>query len=281
MLDASKTTIARLLIYLITPIVIFYGTYTADLNLANLSLPILFFFICIIVSLIFLLIGTFVFKNDSTKNILAFATGSGNTGYFGLPIVLTLFGDKDFSLAVLSILGFVLFYNSIGFYIMAKETYSSKESLIKAIKLPTIYAFFLGLLFNYLDWGLGGIFTITMENFKGAYSLLGMMIIGMGLAAAKIKDIDLKFISLSFIAKFLVWPLVIFAIIFADKAFLGLYNQSIYNMLILMAIVPIAANTVALATELKVHPNKASVAVLISTVFALLYIPLMTAIFIK
>ena len=96
-LKAQKETIAKLLIYIIAPVVIFYGTYTVPINFANLSLPILFFALCCLIALLFLAIGTFVFKKDSTKNILAFTAGTGNTGYFGLPVVLTLFEDQAFS----------------------------------------------------------------------------------------------------------------------------------------------------------------------------------------
>lgn len=279
-LKAQKDTIARLLIYIIAPAVIFYGTYTVEINFANLSLPILFFALCCLIALLFLAIGTFIFKKDSTKNILAFTAGTGNTGYFGLPVVLTLFGDQAFSLAVLSILGFVLYENSVGFFITARGHHTAKESIMKVIQLPTVYAFFIGLLFNYLNVHLGDIAVNTIEHFKGAYTLLGMMIIGMGLATVGVKDIDRKFITLSFLAKFIFWPAVILGIILLDKNFIHIYNQSVYNILILMAIVPLAANTVAVATELKVHPDKAALAVLLSTLFALFYIPLMTSIFI-
>ncbi len=44
-----------------------------------------------------------------------------------------------------------------------------------------------------------------------------------------------------------------------------------------MSIVPLAANTVAIATELKTYPEKASVAVLMSTLFALFFIPLVVS----
>ncbi|OGJ49233.1 hypothetical protein A2229_03885 [Candidatus Peregrinibacteria bacterium RIFOXYA2_FULL_33_7] len=279
-LKAQKETIAKLLIYIIAPAVIFYGTYTVEINFANLSLPILFFALCCLIALLFLAIGTLVFKQDSTKNILAFTAGTGNTGYFGLPVVLTLFGDQAFSLAVLSILGFLLYENSLGFFLTAKGNHTVKESVMKVIKLPTVYAFFIGLIFNYLNVNLGDIAVTTIESFKGAYTLLGMMIIGMGLSTVKIHHVDLKFITLSFLAKFIFWPAVILSIIFLDKSFIHAYNQSIYNILILMAIVPLAANTVALATELKVHPDKAALAVIISTLFALFYIPLMTSLFI-
>jgi len=47
-----------------------------------------------------------------------------------------------------------------------------------------------------------------------------------------------------------------------------------------MAIVPLAANTAAYAIGLRVHPDKAALAVLASTLFALFYIPLITSFFI-
>ncbi len=280
-LKAQKETIAKLLIYIIAPTVIFLWTYTVEINMANLSLPILFFILCCIISLIFLAVGNFIFKKDSTKNILAFTSWTGNTWYFWLPVVLALFGNQAFSLAVLSILGFVLYENSLGFFLTAKGHNTVKESVMKVIKLPTIYAFFIGLLFNYFSVNLGDIAITTIENFKWAYTLLGMMIIWMWLSTVKIHHIDLKFMASSFFAKFIFWPLVILLIIFFDKSFLNLYNQETYNILILMSIVPLAANTVALATELKVHPDKAAIAVLLSTIIALFYIPLMVTTFVN
>ena|SRR3989339_440461 len=279
-LRVQKESIAKLLIYIIAPTVIFYGTYSAEINFANLSLPILFFCLASVIAITFHMVGNIVLKNDSTKNILAFTAGTGNTGYFGLPVISAVLGDQAFSLTVLSILGFVLYENSVGFFLTAKANHSVEESLWKVIKLPTIYAFFIGLIFNLSNIHLGGIAIAMIGHFKGAYTLLGMMIIGMGMATVNIKEIDYKFISLTFLAKFIIWPLIIFGIIVFDKYYLHFYNQSIYNVMMVMAIVPLAANTVAVATELNVHPNKAALAVLLSTLFALFYIPLIVSLFI-
>lgn len=279
-LKTQKETVAKLLIYIIAPAVIFYGTYTAEINFANLSLPILFFCLASAMALIFLIIGNIFLKNDSTKNILAFTAGTGNTGYFGLPVISAVLGDQAFSLAVLAILGFVLYENSVGFFITANGSHTTKESLWKVIKLPTIYAFLIGLFLNLLNIHIGDITTSMIGHFKGAYTLLGMMIIGMGLTAVNLKEIDYKFISLTFLAKFITWPLIIFSIIALDKYFFHIYSISAYNVIIVMAIVPLAANTVAVATELNVHPNKAALAVLLSTLFALFYIPLIVSLYI-
>lgn len=280
-LKAQKETIAKLLIYIIAPVVVFYGTYTAEMNFANLSLPILFLVVCCVLSLIFLAIGKGIYKTDTTKNILAFTAGDGNTGYFGFPVIAAVLGEKAFSLAVLSALGFILYENSLGFFITAKANYSAKQSLLRIIKLPSIYAFILGILFNIFHIQFPDAITTTIVNFKDAYTLLGMMMIGMGLSTINIRNIDFKFISLSFLAKFIAWPLVIFGIIFLDTNFIHIYTPAIHDVLIVMSIVPLAANTVAYATELKVHPDKAAIAVLLSTLFALFYIPFMTGLFIS
>jgi len=65
-------------------------------------------------------------------------------------------------------------------------------------------------------------------------------------------------------------------VVWVDNITLQLYNTSIHKVMILMSIVPLAANTVAFATELKAQPEKASLAVMLSTLFALFYIPLIT-----
>lgn len=280
-LNAQKETIAKLLIYIIAPAVLFYGAFTTEINFASLSLPFLFFTIACLMSLLFYGIGTLVYKKDSTKNILAFTSGTGNTGYFGLPVIYAVLGEQAFSLAALSILGFVLYENTLGFYLTAKGNYSAKDSLKKVVKLPIVYAFSLGLLLNLFSVNLGDIAVTTIGHFKGAYTLLGMMIIGMGLASVRLQHLDLKFISLTFLAKFITWPLIIGVIIFLDQSIFHLYGPSIYNVMVIMAIVPLAANTVAFATELNVHPDKAALAVLLSTLFALFYIPLATTLFIR
>ena len=188
-LQVSKDPIARLLIYVIAPVVIFYGTYTAQISLTNISLPVVFFILSSFLSLVFYKFGSYFFK-DSTKNILAFTAGTGNTGYFGLPVVLGLFGEQAFSLAVLSILGFVLYENSLGFFLTAKGHHTVGESLQKVFRLPTIYAFFLGVILNLSGFDLGELGVSVIENFKGAYTLLGMMLIGMGLSTVTAKHVD-------------------------------------------------------------------------------------------
>ena len=68
-------------------------------------------------------------------------------------------------------------------------------------------------------------------------------------------------------------------VIIADINLFRLLNRDIYQIMFLLSLSPLAANTVSFATILKVQPQKAAIAVLLSTIFALIYIPLMVSIF--
>ena len=124
-----------------------------------------------------------------------------------------------------------------------------------------------------------------MDNFvismQGAYVTLGMMLIGFGISSIKNLSFDYKFISLSFLGKFVVWPLLMLILVLIDHYLFQFYTIEIYRAFMLLSIVPIAANTVIFATALDVFPEKVSSAVLFSTIFALLYVPIIIVILFK
>ncbi len=274
-LDIDKQSIARLLLYVVAPVVTFLWVYKAPLTLASLSLPILFFVLCCIMWISFYIIGWCVFgKKDTLKNILAFTSGSWNTGYFGIPVVLVLFGEEMFSLAILSILWFILYENTLWFFLVAKWNFSIKTALYKVAKLPNIHAIILWFIFNFSGIDIMPSFLAWFESFKWAYSVFAMMLIGMWLVWISTKTFDWSFSILAFLAKFIVWPILVAAIIFADINYFGLYNSEIYSLMFLMSIVPLAANTIVLAVEFKNKPEMVTLNVLLSTLLAIIIIPL-------
>lgn len=276
-LNAKKESIAPILIYIITPVIVFNSILKTDMQAQYLFLPITFFCCCTIMCLVFYKLGAKLFPGNN-KNVIALSAGTGNTGYFGIPVCIELLGDEYVGFMVLGIIGFTVFENTIGFFTIAKGHHSADEAIKRVLKLPTIYAFLLGLLFNFMNLKLGRVYDTFAGNFIGAYAILGMMMIGLGLADLKSLKMDYKFLSVVFVAKFIIWPLISFTLIYLDRTFFHLFNEDIYKMAVLISIVPLAANLVAFATEFKTQPNKASAAVFISTIFALFYIPLVTGI---
>ena len=279
-LKTQKETIASLLIYVIVPVVIFNSIATSEIKFELLLLPLIFLILCCFMCLLFYYIGGNYFK-DSTRNILAFAVGSANTGYFGVPVAIELIGPSCLGIVILCILGFTLYENSLGFFITAKGNHSASEAVTKLLRLPTVYVFFAALVVNKLGINLGYNYITFAKNFIGAYTILGMMLIGMGLADIKSYKFDFKFVLATTFAKFVLWPAIILLLVFLDRNILHYFNETVYKVMVLISIVPLAANTVAFATELKAQPEKASLAVFISTLIALVYIPFFTTIIFK
>lgn len=280
-LNITREAIANLLIYILGPIVVFSATISVKIDLAILFLPIFFYIFSSILAFALL----FIYGNswnDPSGNILAFSGGTGNTGFFGIPLAVIFFPPYLADIYIFTVLASLLYESTTGFYVTAKGNFTVKQSLQKIMRLPLIYAFVIGIIFNLMGIGIPDELMTYTAQFKGAYGILGMMLIGMGLVGLKLKkgsDLDFKFISILFILKFLFWPLMVLLVIYIDRTFFMFLNEDLYKVMFLFSIVPLAGNTVTLAVLLNAKPEKASFTVLISTIISIIYIPIVLVLY--
>ena len=277
-LQAKRETVAKLLLYIIVPAVNFYGAATVPLSGAVLTLPLVFWAVCVTTCVLAYAVARLLWR-DTTKNILAYACGTGNNGYFGIPLVIMLFSQSAFGIAVVAGMGFLLYEVTLGFFIVARGNLTVSESLRKLFSLPILYAFVAGLAWNAAGFSMSPPLEDLLLSFRGAFTVLGMMLIGMGFSSLKHLFVDVRFLAVAFFFKFVLWPLTVLSIVAADRMFFHLFGAAVHDVMIVLSIVPLAANTVIFATELKVHPEKAASAVFLSTLFALIYIPILSAFF--
>jgi predicted permease len=280
-LNITREAIANLLIYILGPIVVFSATISVKIDMAILFLPIFFYILSSVIA--FLLLYLYQNSwNDPSGNILAFSGATGNTGYFGIPLAVIFFPPYLTDIYIFIVLSSLLYESTTGFYVTAKGNFTVKQSLQKIMKLPLIYAFIIGIIFNLVGISIPEELTTYTAQFKGAYGILGMMLMGMGLIGLNLKkgsDLDFKFISILFVLKFIFWPLAILAVIYADKSIFMFLNEDLYKVMFLFSIVPLAGNTVTLAVLLNAKPEKASFTVLLSTIVSIIYIPIALALF--
>ena len=279
LLDVKRESIASILIYILGPIVVFSATLSVKIDMSILFLPVFFYVFCSAIAFITL----YVFRkswSDPSGNILAFSAGTGNTGYFGIPLAIIFFPPYLADIYIFTVLASLLYESTTGFYVTAKGNFTVKESFHKMLKLPILYAFILGVIFNLLGVVIPEEVSSYTAQFKGAYGILGMMMLGMGLVGLKKgSDLDVKFISINFTMKFIFWPLAILGVIYLDRNFYMFLNEDLYKVMFLFAIVPLAGNTVTLAVLLNAKPEKASFTVLLSTIVSIIYIPIVLAIY--
>ncbi|QSP94924.1 AEC family transporter [Marinobacter salinisoli] len=275
-LEASGKHIAGIMLYIVTPSVVFSGVMAAPLSLEVIFLPFLVFGIASLLAIVHLKLGRSVLS-DGSERMLPLCVGSGNTGYFGIPVALLLFGEEGLALYIVCMLGCTLFETSVGFYLAARGRYDFKDALLRVARLPSVYAFALAVALNLSGFGIPDTFVPLFDNLRGAYSILGMMIIGMSISSFRGLAGNIQFTALAFWGKFVSWPLVVIIFWWLDVHVLGLYEPAVHKALFLISITPIAANTVVIATLLDSHPRQVAGTVLLSTLFALIYIPVMVS----
>ena len=212
---------------------------------------------------------------DGSASLIPLCVGSGNTGYFGVPVALLLFGEAGLGLYIVCMLGTTLFENSVGFYLAARGRHDLRSALWRVLKLPSVYAFLAAVVLNLSDIGIPDLFLPLFDNLRGAYSVLGMMIIGMSITSFRGLVGNLRFTGLAFFGKFVVWPAVAVLFWWLDANVFGVYDAAVHKAMFLISITPIAANTVVIATLLDTSPRQAAGTVLLTTLFALAFIPVM------
>lgn len=275
-LEASSKHIAGIMLYIVTPSVIFAGVMAAPLSAEVILLPVLTFSLCSILGLVHLALAKRLILDESA-NLMPLAVGTGNTGYFGIPVALLLFGQEGLALYIVCMLGTTLFENSVGFYLAARGRYSITDALKRVARLPSVYAFLLAVILNLSGFAIPDVFTPLFDNLRGAYSILGMMIIGMSILSVRGLAGNLRFTALAFFGKFVSWPLAAITLWWLDVQVFGLYTTDVHQAIFLISITPIAANTVVIATLLGTAPKQAAGTALLSTLFALIFIPVMVA----
>ncbi len=285
-LNVERESIAPLLLYIVVPVVSFKGIVETEITWVTLSYPVFFFLASASLAILFFNLGKKLFNDREKAGLLSLCAGLANVGYFGLPLLFLLFDESILGVAVLLMLGLAIHESSVGFLVAASGKHSFKEALFKTLRLPAIYTSLLAVICNLaykrypelccFDPAIQSLNT-AMDKFVGAYTLLGMLMIGLGLAKVRTLKLDFQFISLGFLAKFICYPMLSIAFIVFNKCFMQIYDDVVLQVLFILSIVPIGANTITIATELKMDTDTVSITVLLSTLFALIYIPFLVS----
>lgn len=265
-------SISQLTIFVMSPIVFLLSIAQIEFTISAIIAPIITLLICIFLGFSVFYI-TSLYMNKKVASLSALSSGTSNWGYFGLPIAFILFDAQAVALYMVLGFGLQIFENTFGLYFMSRANKSPLESFVNIFKFPVFYSITLGIFLSYINFKVPDIGLTILELFKDAYVVTGMMIIGLGLSTITSYKIDLKFLTTIILLKFAMWPTIALGVIWLDTQ-LNILGESMHSPLLLLSIMPMAANNIAFAAQFKNNPDKTSMAVLITTLIALVYIPL-------
>jgi predicted permease len=276
----QKDSIASLLFYFVAPIVFFSIPTSTHLTFGSLSITVLTFALCTTLSVFSYWLYGKIWQ-DSHRNILALSAGTGNSGFVVLPIATALFDDYTLSIFALGLIGISIYEASIGCYYCARSVSTFKQSVLQVTRLPLLNSFFLGCALSFMGFQLPDFLQEFINNMRGAYSILGMVTIGLALSDIKEFKFDVKFTGAAFASKFLFYPILFNIFILTDRLLIGWLDVNYYNALQLLCVAPMATNTIVLASLYKIYPEKVATAVLLSLIFVLVYMPIMATLFLE
>jgi predicted permease len=260
--EIEGKTLVILSTYFLQPFLTLWGIMLVPIDF-NLLLSPLIYLIAVFLGFLVAFFA-FNFKDKKTKTIAVITPLIGNTGNLGIPLSYALFGDVGASIATMINLANVFFIYSFGIFFFAKGKYDFKEAFGKIIKIPVMWFGILALFLN-----LEGI-EFNKDIMKilqmGAYAsiVIQLVIFGVYLAEAKIKEVEKSLALVVLFNKFMLLPFITFILL----KFFPL--PPIYSKTILLEVsTPLAVTNVNLAALFDLYPQKVAFLVVVSSVLFL------------
>jgi malate permease and related proteins len=256
-------SLSQLILYIFSPCLIFSLLTTNKVSNDQFIKVVLFSFVLLsIIGGITWLTGYLLKIERSTQSSMTLTAMFPNAGNFGLPVVLFAFGEPSMGFASLFFVTSISITYTIGTVIASMGSMSFTKALANLFKLPLIYAVLLAVLFINTGWNI----PLPLER---ATKLLGdasipcmLVLLGLQLKAARIKDRILPIGVVSSV-RLVLSPLLALILI----PFFGLHGVA-SQAIVLQAGMPSAVMTSMLATEFDSDPSFASAAVFLTTIIS-------------
>ncbi len=264
--ELNEKSIVKLNIYFLLPILAFWGLLTQKIDVKILEVPIIYLLICIIALVCTTIIAKRFFSNPKDISIVSMASVTGVTGSIGIPLGIALFSNASVIYTSLINTTSMLFVYTVGVYIYSRGAYSIKKSIKNVFKMPIIWASFIAIAFNIFNLHVNKSFFKTLE--MGAYGAIVMQLIifGIFLKEAKIKEVSIKLLSVVMSLKFILIPIIATIILYIFHL-----EKLPLSSTMLELIVPLAITNVSLASLFDCKPKLVTSLVFISSIIFIFY----------
>lgn len=211
---------------------------------------------------------------------LNFSTSS--TAFLGIPIALTLFGDKGVPYALIYYISNSLLFWTLGVFLVNKDAASitgtqeklSFGKIIKSVVNPVIIGFLLGLLLVLLSLKLPPLAQTFFGYIGGTTTPLAMLYVGISIYTTGIKNIKISKGTYGVLmGRYFFAPLIILLL-----AHVLPVSQLMVKVSFVLAVLPAANGSIILAGEKNVDVDFATSSVLLTTLIYLIYLPIVLSV---
>ena len=270
--------LANLVLYIAQPaliIVAYIRPYNAEI-LWNL---IYVFIFSVMAHLLFAGVAFLCYRRaeDSIRRMLRFATIFSNAAYMGIPLIVAVLGEEAAIYASVYSITFNLFIWSLGVFLCTDD--KKQASLLKVLLHPVTISSAVGLLLFFLriDAYVPAIATEALTMLKNLVAPLSMIIIGLRLSEMDFRGIFRDRYLYQFLAlRLLILPTIVYAIV-RLLILVGLpISNTVLTIILVSASTPAATATSMFAEKYDCNAAYAGKLVSISTLLAVITMPLVS-----
>lgn len=273
----KKDWVTTPLIYFLMPVLVINHVLEAEAS-TILILPIMSFSLAALMNLPGL-IATKTFAKERNPYMVQSSFAFFNVAFFGIPTVLALYGQGGVTTLISIYVGTALYGDVIGYFQVSKSKNGTKDSLLKIIQVPFLYAFAIAVTLKIFQVEVPEEVEPVVNIFSYIVSAAGMMIIGMNISDIKIKGIDWSYLW-KFMTLRTLSAVVIMAIIMSIEYFwLDEIDSESREILALIPLFPVAANVTVFASFLGSEEEESALWIILSMAISLILIPIIIQFF--
>lgn len=269
-------TLSKLNLYLFAPAFVFVNLYTTNINLNMLKVLVFAILFMIVTDFIGRLIAKIRRYDTGMANAFKNSVMFNNSGNIGLSLIILVFTSFPFVVdgktpylneAIAAQIIILVFQNitsnTIGFYNAARANLDTKDSLLRVLSLPSVYAVPTAFLLKGINFDLPAtIIWPPLVYLKDAMIPIVLITLGAQLSKTKFTFGGLD-VHISVFTRLILGPIM--AVIFIK---LFGFNGVVAQTLFIGYSVPTAVNTALVAVECGSYEDFASRTVMVSTIYS-------------
>ncbi|WP_151733529.1 AEC family transporter [Paenibacillus tengchongensis] len=199
-----------------------------------------------------------------------------NSVNYGLPLVLLAFGQLGLDKASVYVIAQMVIVNTIGVYFAARSQFSVRSAVKSVFSLPSIYAATLALLLRALQLEMPQELAQGVSLAAGAYSPVVLAVLGAQMvkvnAAQTARNVQLAFWT-GLTVRLLLAPLIAALILWMLNI-----TGMLFSVLLILASMPVAVNSVVLAERFGSSPSLVSRCIVWTTLASFAVLPVLIAV---
>ena len=266
--DFNLKAMSHLITFCFMPAAVFVNIYETSIEMGVLGQIILFIILFIGSQMILGSVFAKLLKLDRQESaVFKNSVVLINSGNYGIPVAQMIFVTNPIGVAIQVIL--VIFQNlttyTYGLYNLISATKSGMAILKDLLKMPIIYALFIGAALNYFNVPLPKTLSIPIEYIAGGFVAVALITLGAQLSQIEMRSMFNKVIYISCFIRLIIGPAIALAIIYL----LGIDGVVAQSLLVASSF-PTSRNSSSLALEYDIDSDTAAQMVLFSTIISCL-----------